>query len=76
MKHHEHGHNHGAPHHHGQETPPHQAKHPAQDHHLGHTVGSTRPGLLMTSSILRVLGASALIALLWLAVAWAVLFVD
>ena len=30
----------------------------------------------MTSSLNRVLGASVLIALLWFAVAWAVLFID
>jgi hypothetical protein len=39
----------------------------------GGTLGS---GLLMTSSGKRVLVALVVIALLWLAVAWAVLFID
>jgi hypothetical protein len=38
--------------------------------------GQFGSSLLMTSSWSRVLGALGLIALLWLAVAWAVLFID
>jgi hypothetical protein len=68
MKHHEH--------HHGHEAPAHPPEHHAQDRPHSHFADSAWPGLLMASSASRVLGALVLMALLWLAVAWAVLFVD
>jgi hypothetical protein len=78
MNQHEHGHahDHGDPHHHGHAEQPHPPQRHAHDHDHGGSVGPARPGLLMTSSVNRVLGALVLIALLWLAVSWAVLFVD
>jgi hypothetical protein len=85
MKPHDHDHAHGDPHAHGHEA--HQHHEPAATssttaHHHPHARSNPHTGrheqpfsssLLMTSSWSRVLGALALIALLWLAVAWAVL---
>ncbi len=111
MKHHDHEHGRGDPHHHEHGGREHQettaaVNHPSTDtappghsresgnpstsahstngstHHqeldsrLRGNDGAFGRGLLMTSSLNRVLGASVLIALLWLAVAWAVLFID
>jgi hypothetical protein len=57
-------HTHGSVHHHG------------LDSRLLGNDGTFGVGLLMTSSFSRVLVALGLIAMLWLAVAWAVLFID
>ncbi|MFM2447957.1 MAG: hypothetical protein RIS44_407 [Pseudomonadota bacterium] len=79
---HAHGHETLPPHRHSREggnpeTAP-NGTHGATHHHrmdsrLRGNDGTWTAGLLMTSSWSRVLGALALIALLWLAVAWAVL---
>ena len=87
MNPHDHDHAHGDEHHHGHEA--HQHHEPAatsstslskhRPHRHPPEQGNVEPfggSLLMSSSWRRVLGASALIALLWLAVAWAVLFID
>ena len=50
--------------------------HHRMDSRLRRNDGIWNAGLLMTSSWNRVLGALVLIALLWSAVAWAVLFID
>lgn len=62
---------HSHPHAHGSG---HSPQHPMAEQALPGT--KVTAGLLMTSSTKRVLGALGLIALLWLAVAWAVLFID
>jgi hypothetical protein len=67
---HTHGHTHG--HAHGDHAGPH---HTAGHGHAHAPPVSTR-SLLMASSAQRVLGALGLIALLWMAVAWAVLSGD
>lgn len=63
MKPHEHTHEH-------QHVHTHAHSHSERHEHAPHS--SFNPGLLMSSSAHRVLGALTLIALLWLAVAWAV----
>jgi hypothetical protein len=84
MKPHPHGHSHES---HGHGTHEHPAPgdvssdasaHPLTPRHAhagGHD-GTLGMGLLMTSSFSRVLGALGLITLLWLAVAWAVMYLD
>lgn len=67
MKPHEHTHEQMHEHVHG---------HSHGDHHRHASPPQFTAGLLMSSSVQRVLGALGLIVLLWLAVAWAVLFVD
>ena len=55
-----HSHSHGEAHHHHHHTPAPVARPPA----------ATTTSLLMHSALARLAGASALIALLWAAVAW------
>jgi hypothetical protein len=70
MKPHDHPHGHAHHHEHSEH------EHLTATSREGGNDESFGNGLLMTSSGGRVLGALVLIALLWLSVAWAVLFID
>lgn len=60
------------PNEHNHQTHEHAHGHSHVTHHEHASHSPFTPGLLMSSSVHRVLGALGLIALLWLAVAWAV----
>ena len=62
---HGHGHGHGHDHAHDHGSAPHHPPRPA------HQPATTVASLLMSSAWLRLVGAAALTACLWLAVAWA-----